>query len=127
MSSQYWKLPLNWDELVEAVRWAAGGTFSLEVEASETPSLVAELIGQPEHNRRIVHLLNYAAPQGSRVGNVRVEVELPEGKRVRQVTLLTPDGGEAASTAPSQLENGRVLFTVPHLKTYAMAVIDLEP
>lgn len=60
------------------------------------------------------------------MSNVEVDVELPEGARVRQVTLLTPDGEEAASTAPNQVENGRVRFTVPHLGNYTMAAIDLE-
>jgi hypothetical protein len=125
MSSQYWKLPLNWEELIEAVRWAAGGKFSLEVESPETLAVTAEFMEQPGQDRRLVHLLNYAAPQGSTVSNVRVEVEMPEGKQVRQVTLLSPDGGEAATTANS-VENGRVRFTVPHLRTYTLAILQTE-
>jgi hypothetical protein len=125
MTFQYWKLPLNWEELIEAVRWAAGGKFSLEVETPGTLAVTAEFMHQPGKNRRLVHLLNYAAPQGSTVGDVRVEVELPEGKLVRQVTLLSPDGG-AAATAANSMENGRVRFTVPRLLTYTLAILQLE-
>jgi len=125
MTSQYWKLPLNWEEMIEQVRWAAGGKFSLEVEAPDTLAVVAELIEQPDQNRRIVHLLNYAAPNGSTVSNIKVEVELPQGKQARQVTLLSPDGGEA-TTVESRVENGRVSFTVPHLHTYTLAIIQME-
>ena len=125
MSSQYWKLPLNWEELIEQIRWAAGGKFSLEVETPETLNVVAELIEQPGQNRRIVHLLNYAAPQGAAVHNIKVEVELPEGKQAGRVILLTPDGGES-TTVQSQTSGGRVRFTVPHLDIYTLAIIPTE-
>ena len=125
MTSQYWKLPLNWQEMVEQVRWAAGGKFTLEVEAPERLAVVAEQQEQAEQNRRIVHLVNFAAPQGKIVNNVNVEVELPEGKSVRQVALLTPDE-EGRKTPPSQVEGGRARFTVPSLKTYTLAIIEME-
>jgi len=126
MTFQYWKLPLNWEELIEQVRWVAGGKFSLEVEAPETLAVIAEQAQQVGRNRRLVHLLNYDSLRGSTVSNVKVDVELPQGAQVRQVTLLTPDGGETAITVPHQVESGRARFTVPHLKNYTMAVIDLE-
>jgi hypothetical protein len=125
MSFQYWKLPLNWQEIIEAVRWAAGGKFSLEVEAPMTLAVTAEIMQQPGKNRRLVHLLNYAAPEGLRVSGVRVEVELPESKQVRQATLLSPDGGEPVTT-PIETSLNRARFTVPHLNTYTLAVLDLE-
>jgi hypothetical protein len=125
MTSAYWKLPLNWEELIEAVRWAAGGKFSLEVQTPETLAVAAEFIDQPGQSRRIVHLLNYAAPQGSTLGNISVDAELLEGKQVRQVILLSPDGSEAA-TAPNRVANGRVRFIVPHLRTYTLAIIQME-
>jgi hypothetical protein len=125
MTSQYWKLPLNWKEITEQVRWAAGGKFTLEVEAPETLVVVGEQQEQMGQNRRLVHLLNYAAPQGKTVSNVKVEVELPEGKGVRQVTLLTPDA-EGEKAVPSQVAGGQARFTVPHLETYTLAVIQME-
>jgi len=57
--------------------------------------------------------------------HVKVEVELPEGKGVQQVALLTPDG-DGKKTAPSQVAGGRVRFTVPRLETYTLAIIELE-
>jgi hypothetical protein len=53
-------------------------------------------------------------------------MELPQGKGVRQVRLLTPDG-EGSTTVASEVTNGRARFTVPHLHTYTLAVLDLEP
>jgi hypothetical protein len=125
MTSQYWKLPLNWKEMVEQVRWAAGGKFTLEVEAPETLAVVAEQQEQAGQNRRLVHLLNYAAPQGKTVSNVQVEVEIPQGKPVRRVTLLSPDA-EGKKTVPSHAAGGRVRFTVPYLDIYTLAALDLE-
>jgi hypothetical protein len=125
MTSQYWKLPLNWEELIEQVRWAAGGKFTLEVEAPGTLAVTAELQEQAGQNRRVVHLVNYAAPQGKTVSNVKVEVELPEGKGVQQVTLLTPDA-EGKKTVRSQVAGGRVRFMVPRLDTYTLAIIEWE-
>jgi hypothetical protein len=126
MTSQYWKLPLNWEELVEQVRWAAGGRFTLEVEAPETMALVSEPQEQVERGRRLVHLVNYAAPGGATASNIRVEIELPRGRAARQVTLLTPDGEEESTTVPSEVTNGRARFTVPHLDTYKLAIIQTD-
>lgn len=125
MTFQYWKLPLNWEDMAEQVRWAVGGRFSLEVEAPETLALIAEHAQQVGRNRHLVHLLNYDSPRGSVVSNVKVEVALPAGAQVRDVALLTPDSAEAAGTTPFQVEHGRVRFAVPRVKTYAMAVITL--
>ncbi len=125
MSSRYWKLPVNWKELIDDVKWAAGGRLSLEVAAPGTQAVVAELMEQPGKNRRLVHLVNYAGPQGKTVSNLRVAVELPRGKRAGTVSLLTPDGGETQKAA-GRVEQGRVHFTVPRLDTYTLAVLDVE-
>lgn len=125
MTREYWKLPLNWEELIDAVKWAAGGRLSLEVEAPATQAVVAELMERPRQNQRLVHLINYAGPQGNAVSKVEVSVEIPQGKRVRQIRLLTPDG-LGSRTATSRTKQGRVHFTVLHLQTYTVAVLELE-
>jgi len=125
MTSSYWKLPLNWEELVQQVRWAAGGKFTLEVEAPDTLAVVAEQQKQAEPNRRLVHLLNYASPAGPAVKDVRVEIALPSGKAATNVRLLTPDG-ESSTTVPCEVANDRARFTVPRLDTYTLAVLELE-
>ena len=107
------------------MRWAAAGRLSLEVQTSQTLNVVAELTEQKGKDRRLVHLLNYAAPQGSTVSNVDVDVELPSGKQVRQAMLLTPDGHKR-ETVPCKVESGRARFIVPHLQTYTLAVLEFE-
>jgi hypothetical protein len=125
MSSKYWKLPLNWKELIAGVKWAVRGRLSLEVSAPDTLAVVAELMEQSARGRRLVHLVNYAGPQGKAVSNVDVTVESPQGKEVRQVSLLTPDGG-AKLTVSARNEQGRGHFRVPHLDTYTVAVLEYE-
>jgi len=126
MTSEYWKLPLNWEDLIEQVRWAVGGKLSLEVEAPATTAVIVERTLQVGRNRHLIHLLNYDSARGSLVNNVKVDLELPRGTPARQVTLLTPDNEEAAVRALSEVENGRLRFTVPLLKVYTLAVVDLE-
>ncbi|HTV55868.1 MAG TPA: hypothetical protein VMI06_13270 [Terriglobia bacterium] len=125
MTSQYWKLPLNWEEMIEQVRWAAGGKFTLEVEAQDNLAVVAELQDQAAQGRRLVHLLNYAAARGATVSSVQVHLKLPEGKTVQQVTLLTPEGTGSATMIPSHIAGGQLHFTVPHLNTYTLAVVQM--
>ncbi|MGH9406616.1 MAG: hypothetical protein ACRD3D_12370 [Terriglobia bacterium] len=121
MSSRYWKLPLNATSLIEAVRWAAGEPFSLEV-LSPATAVVAELVDQPDRSRRLVHLINYAG--GTTVGDLRVSVALPKAKRLRKVTLVSPDV-ETELAASASGDGGRARFTVPVLHTYTLAVADL--
>lgn len=125
MSSRYWRLPLNWKELISGVKWAAGGRLSLEVNSPGNMAVVAELMEQPGKERRLVHLVNYEGPQGRPVSDVDVTVELPRGKRVPQVTLLTPDG-DSKLTVPARNEHGKAYFRVPQLDTYSVAVLKYE-
>ncbi len=124
MPSRYWKLPLNWEELIEGVEWAAAGKLSLEVICPGSRAVVAELMDQPGKNRRLVHLVNYAGPQGKVVSDVGVAVDLPQGKHAGTITLLSPDRAENPKVK-WRVEQGRVHFTVPHLDTYTLAVLDL--
>ena len=108
MTSQYWKLPLNAAELVEAVRWAAGGQFSLEV-AGAPPTVVAELMRQ-KADRLLVHLVNYDVARTPVLRNIRLTVQLPPAARVRSVDTITPDE-DGADSPRFEVAGGRVTFT----------------
>jgi hypothetical protein len=122
MTSEYWKLPLNEEELTAAVKWAAGRRLSLEVNAP--PTVTAELMMQNEKGKLVLHLLNYGVSRSPSIANIDVSVELPPGKHVRNVSLLSPDEGTAA--LPIAGKNGRADFVVPRLQTYDLVVIQLE-
>jgi len=123
MLSQYWKLPENWNELVESVKEAAAGRLSTEVIAPL--NVVVEVTAQREADKLLVHLLNYDVARTPLVSNIRVSLEIPEGKKLSKLSVVSPD--EERTLSPSfVLRNRRVSFTVPCLKTYTLAAIQLE-
>ncbi|HET9321376.1 MAG TPA: hypothetical protein VFO27_16420, partial [Bryobacteraceae bacterium] len=123
MTSQYWKLPVNWNEITDSVRWAAGGSFSLELNAPST--VIAEPMEQRGAKKLLVHLVNYNVARTPSVSNIGVTFRLPHGAAVSKVTLLSPDRAEAP-TLSHKVQDGAVTFTVPRLAAYDLAVIQLE-
>jgi hypothetical protein len=123
MTNEYWKLPLNWQEITDSVRWAAGGGFSLEVNAPAT--VITEPMEQPQTKKLLVHLVNYDVTHTPSISNIGLRFRLPHGASVARVTLLSPDRAEAP-VLPHKVQDGAVAFTVPRLATYDLAVIQLE-
>ena len=123
MTSRYWKLPLNWQELIAAVKWAAGDRLSLEVRGPTT--VTAEVVEQKEKQRLLVHLINFDAERTPVVGKIEVVLRLPEGKSIGQVSLLSPDE-DRTQTVTATVKAGNAEFTVPGLKTYSVAVVPLK-
>lgn len=122
MTSQYWKLPLNALELLEAVKWTAGEKLSLEVAAPSTQNLAVEVTKQD--NRRLVHLLNYDRGH-PRVAGIEVKLDIPEGKHLTEVKVLSPD--RDGERIVQHTETGKqVHFRVPELETYNLIVIQWE-
>jgi hypothetical protein len=123
MSSQYWKLPVNWKEFVDEVRWAAGGSLSLELDAPLT--VVSELVQQKERSRFLVHLLNYDAQRTPSLKPIAVSLKVADGAKIRSVRLLSPD--DPNPPAPQfAIRDGRLRFTVSRLQTYTLAVVEME-
>ena len=122
MTSRYWKLPVNWKELIESVKWASGNSLSISVEAPLTVTM--ELVEKEDQSAMILHLLNFDY-RNSPVKNIKVEVQVQEGKKVTQVIVMTPDGSND-EILQFKDEEKRVIFTVPQLTVYNMIVIKLE-
>ena len=122
MASLYWKLPVNWKELIGAVKWASGNNLSVAVEAPL--SVTMELVQKEDRSAMVLHLLNFDY-RHSPVKNIKVDLQIPAGKQVAQVNVLTPDGNNDEILQFKEKEN-RVLFTVPRLDVYNMIVIKLE-
>ncbi len=123
MTSEYWKLPVNSKEILGAVRWAARGSFSLEVNVP--PTVAAEPMRRIGAKELLVHLVNYNRARTPSISNVAVRLRLPDRSAVKNVTLLSPDRAEQP-ILPHRAENGLVSFTVPRLATYDLSVIQLE-
>jgi hypothetical protein len=117
MTSEYWKLPVNWPELTEAVRWAAGGELALEVKAPLTVS--TNLLKQRASDAFLIHLVNYDVERMPTVENVEVWFRIPAREKVKQISVFTPDADDVQSLQPT-IRNGRFGFVVPWLKTYSV-------
>ncbi len=123
MTSEYWKLPVNWKELIDDVRWAAGGRLSLEVTAP--PTVVAELAHQKQKDELIVHLVNYDVARIPSVRNIGVDLRLHEREKAMKISLISPDEAGTLSL-PFSAKDDRVRFVVPRLKTYSLAIVQLR-
>lgn len=110
-------LPENRDELLNAVRWAAGGPLQAEVKAPETVTM--SLYVQP-NGHRLLHLVNY--DEGHPISDIDVVLQQPSENPVVSVSLLSPDSGIPQTLSKAQ--RGRELhFTVPRLEVYGLVVI----
>jgi hypothetical protein len=122
MTSRYWKKPVNWKELTESVQWASGNNLSVSIEAPQ--GVAMELFQKVDDNALILHLVNFDSGNPS-VKNIKVAVQVPGGRRVTQVTVLTPD--DRNDDIIQFKESGtQLIFTVPQLSTYNLVVMKLE-
>ena len=119
IGARFWRFPANGEELVEAVRWAAGGEFAVEV--SGPRYLVANLVAQPQRNRMCLHLVNYN--EGRKVAEgVDVRLRLPAGAKASDVRLMSPESGEPQMLT-SRMEGGAAVFTVPGVGLYSFVAV----
>jgi hypothetical protein len=116
-----WKLPANAAEIVDALRYAAGGPLSAEFAAAPL-STVMELTEKKDGSARMLHWVNYRP--GTKVVPAAVTMAVPEGKKAAAVELISPD--HEPRKAPFTVEGGRVRFTMPGPDVYELAVLRLE-
>lgn len=103
----------------------AGQADGISLEVKGPATLVAEPLKQPDTGRVLVHLLNYDDERHPTIENVQVSLKLPADKSVRIVQLLSPDA-PAANNATVTSSNGAVSFTVPRIRTYTIAVLEVR-
>jgi hypothetical protein len=73
-----------------------------------------------------VHLLNYTNPNMHRgwirnfysIGEQKVRMKLPEGRRVRRIELL-----RAGKDVPYRVSNGMLEFVIPRVLDYEVAAV----
>lgn len=120
INNRFWKLPENWQEIIEAIRWAARDEIPLRV--SGPLYLVANLVLQRQKERMAVHLINYNARRAPSVRSIDVSCRLPQGKPAKDVKVYSPD-----SNPPRALHftvtNSTVSFIVPEVRTYSFVVV----
>jgi hypothetical protein len=110
-------LPENRADLLEAVRWAAGGPLQVAIIAPETVTM--SLYVQPS-GYRLLHLVNY--DERKLIRDIEVTLQLPAEKVGVTVRLLSLDF-ERARMLSAELRGRSLRFTVPELNLYALLVI----
>jgi hypothetical protein len=123
MRSLYWKLPLNWKELIESVKWAGGGELIIETDAPETVAI--ELTGKNDQSSIMLHLLNYNVDRDTVIKNIRVGLNISGGREINEVEMLSPDL-KTPRKLNFQFTQNLVSFTVPELRVYDLMVIRLK-
>jgi hypothetical protein len=120
--NSYWMLPKNSEQIIGAIRYAAGKPFSVNFEGAPLTT-VMELTEKKDGSERVLHWVNYKL--GAPAKGAQVALAVPEGKRVTGVELLSPDRPGAVSPKFT-VEGGRVRFTLPSLEVYNIAVLKLS-
>jgi hypothetical protein len=121
ITNEFWKRPKNWKELTELVHWAADDQIPLHVEGPEF--LVANCTIQPQNRRMAVHLVNYNAEQVPVISAIRISATLPDKRRAVKVSAVAPDFQDSRQIEFTR-QDGRTVFTVPEVRTYALMMIE---
>ena len=120
IGGEFWRLPKNWKEITEAVRWAARDEIPVQVSGPDF--LVAHLVSQLEKRRMLLHLVNINARNVRSIGAVQVSCRLPSQAAAKEVRIYSPDSEAPVSVAVSNGPGGAT-FTVPDVKTYSIAAV----
>jgi len=123
MTSTYWKLPLNRAELIESVKWAAGGELLLDIDAPQ--AIAIEITQKNDQSCIMLHLLNYNSLRNQNIENIRVSLRLPADRKADGIKVLSPDS-DSVEAIDFNNEDKNVSFTIPKLQTYNVAVIKLK-
>jgi hypothetical protein len=124
MQSRYWKLARNNSQLAAATQWAMRGDPSIQTETTLSPYVTMELLHQQAENKLLLHVVNYDVARNSSLQDISVSVAIPQGRNVKSVQFLTPDGPNTQSLAHT-MQGGMTHFVIPSLNTYSVAVMDI--
>jgi hypothetical protein len=120
LGPEFWKRPKNWQDLVDAISWAAGEKLPVSVTA---PDFVAvNLLEQTAKQRRIIHLVNYNAEKNPSVASIAIRCDTPKGKLATAVRFYTPDTDDGEPIA-FRVEAMEAVFTIPAMQTYGVVTV----
>ncbi len=116
--TEQWEMPLNAQDLLDAVRWAAGGRLSVEVEA---PAGVAVEALCDADGALLIHLLNYRADSPAR--NVVVRVTPGSWPRTAQVLALGY-GETDLRPLEARVDDRELTIVVPVVDPYQLVIVN---
>lgn len=116
--NQCWKLPKNYDELMEAVRWAGRNSFSVNVDAPLWVTM--ELAEQKRSNTWLLHLVNFRMAEA--IMDIPLHVTIPRNMRLQAAVLESPDDVPRQALEVKGQE-GVVSINVPKLEVYDIILL----
>lgn len=120
MKNKYWKLPVNYSEIINEIKWAMSTIPSIEIAAPQT--VVMELTEQQDKDKMILHLINFNAKKEKSVKDIGITFTIPKGKQVQDLLRLSPDRKEKESLHWT-VKDERATFRLPFIEVYDMVVI----
>jgi hypothetical protein len=120
LGPEFWKRPKNWQDIVDAISWAAVEKLPVSVSA---PDFVAmNLLEQTAKQRRIIHLVNYDIEKNPSVANITIRCATPEGKPATTIRFYTADA-EDGKPVDFRMEGAEAVFTAPVLQAYGVVTV----
>jgi hypothetical protein len=118
VDNRYWHLPANTDEVLSALRWCLNGRPLVEVDAGL--NVAVEICERQAPHLLILHAVNYDLNRV--LSDVPVSLKVPDGAKVNSVRVLSPGADLEVACVT---DGGRLSFSFPELKIYAVARIAL--
>jgi hypothetical protein len=119
ITSEFWKRPKNWKDLVKLVQWAAEDEVLIQLDGPR--GIAVNYTSQLEKQRVFVHVVNY--DQAAAAPFVEIGVRLPGNRQASRITACTP-GSKAMQTIAFSKNGPMTLFRVPHVQTYSLVTIE---
>jgi hypothetical protein len=137
--TEQWENPLNAADLLNAIRWAAGGMLAAEVDAPE--GVAVELMTLPSpagaaagdslpspagrgaggEGALLLHLLNYRLDKP--VPEAKIRLRLPVGKKITRASLLTYPAESEVEIPFSQM-GVTLKASLPAFQQYALLILE---
>ena len=121
MDPAQWVLPKNHQEIYQAIAGNLRGGLSMTSNAPLTA--VMELLVRAKSQETIVHVVNFDRKKGLSPIDMDVKNQFPSP--VKTVACYSPEGDDPINLS-FQETGGRVKFTAPAAKAYAMIVMKLR-
>lgn len=127
--TERWENPLNAIDLLNAIRWAAGGMLAAEVQAPEGVAIeLLQSASSSLSNKRsgkekalLLHLLNYKLD--TPVPETKVRLRLPIGRQITRASLLIYPA-ESETELPFTQTGVILQVTLPPFERYALLILE---
>jgi hypothetical protein len=120
ITSEFWKRPKNWKDLVELVRWAVEN--KVQVELDGPPGIAINYTGQTQRQRVFIHVVNYDQAAAA-TKPVEVGVRLPDNRQASRISVQTL-GSKVTLPVEFNRSGDLTHFKIPPVQLYSFVTIE---